>query len=103
MWKPHFIAGHSDVGNMLPMHLWFHLIKQSQIKLNLLRYSISEPKLSAEMALEGNYDFIKPPPAPEVTKVIIHEKLGQQKSWYSYGVEVWYLIPDMQHYRFHTV
>ena len=55
------------------------------------------------MALEGNFDFINTPLAPPGTKVIIHEKPGQQKYWEPHGLEGWYLGPDMEHYRCHTL
>ena len=55
------------------------------------------------MALEGNFDFINTPLAPPGTKVIIHEKPGQQKYWEPHGLEGWYLGPSMEHYRCHTL
>ena len=80
MWKNHFIEGLYVVGKMSPMHLWCHLLKQAQITLNLFRTARSYPKKSAQVALEGNFDFNKTPLVPPVTKVVMHKKSGQQKS-----------------------
>ena len=55
------------------------------------------------MALEENFDFNKTTLAPPFTKVVMYEKTGQQKSWDSHGVKIWYLVPDTEHYIFYTV
>ena len=68
-----------------------------------MRIEISNPKLSAEEALEGDFYFNNTPLAPPGTKVVINEKLGQHKSWDSYGVEGWYLGPAMKYYRYYKL
>ena len=50
-WNNHFIAGLCGVVISPPMHLSFCLLKQAQITLNLLKTAISNPKLSAQVAL----------------------------------------------------
>ena len=41
--------------------------------------------------------------APPGTKVIIHEKPLQRRSWDPRGVEGWYLGPAIGHYRCYSV
>jgi hypothetical protein len=53
--------------------------------------------------LEGNFDFNKTPMAPPGTKVILHEKPQQRKSWDPHGAEGWYLGPALEHYRCYRV
>jgi hypothetical protein len=43
------------------------------------------------------------PLAPPGTKVVIHEKPQQRKTWDPHGAEGWYLGPAMEHYRCHRV
>ena len=85
------------------MHLWCRLLKQAQITLNLLRTEISNPKISAQVALEGGFGFNETPLVPPGTKVVIHKKLWQRKSWDPRGVEGWHLRPAMEHYRCYTL
>ena len=37
--------------------------------------------------------------APPGTKVLIHEKPTQRKSWAPHGIFAWYIGPAMDHYR----
>jgi hypothetical protein len=53
--------------------------------------------------LEGTFDYNKTPLAPPGTKVIIHEKPQQRKTWDPHGTEGWYLGPAMEHCRCHRV
>ena len=55
------------------------------------------------MAFEGGFDFNKTSLAPPGTNVIIHEKPGQLNSWDPHGLEGWYLVPSIEHYRLNTV
>ena len=52
------------------------------------------------MPLYGNFDFNATPLAPPGTKLVIHEKPQQQKSWSPHGVDAWYIGPAIEHYRF---
>jgi hypothetical protein len=102
-WKNHFVAGLCSTDTRFPMHLWDRLLEQASITLNLLRPSRRNPKISAYNMLEGTFDYNKTPLAPPGTKVIIHEKPQQPKTWDPHGTEGWYLGPAMEHYRCHRV
>jgi hypothetical protein len=91
--KYHFIAGLASVDSNFPLHLWWRLIPQVTMTLNLLRQSRINPKLSAYAQLEGNFDYNKTPLAPLGIKVVIHEKCGARRTWAPHGVDGWYLGP----------
>jgi hypothetical protein len=53
--------------------------------------------------LEGTFDYNKTPLASPDTKVIIHKKPQQHKTWDPHGTKGWYLGPAMEHYPCHRV
>jgi hypothetical protein len=69
--KNHFITGLSSADDQFP----------TKITLNLLRQSRVNPKISAQEAINGKFDFNATPLAPPGSKVVIHEKPGQRNSW----------------------
>ena len=97
--KKHFIAGLLGVDNNFPMHLWDLLLPQCDITLNMLRASRVHPKISANDALNGTFNFNATPLAPLGCKVVVHEKPGKRKTWDPAGTNGFYLGPAMQHYR----
>ena len=102
-WKNHFLAGLCSTDDKFPIHLWDRLLVQATLTLNLLRPSRRNPRVSAYQMLEGVFDFNKTPLAPPGTKVILHEKPQQRKSWDPHGTEGWYLGPALDHYRCYRV
>ena len=56
-------------------------------------------KLSSWESLNGVHDFNKYPLAPPGTKVIIHKKPSDRKSWQFHGEEGFYVAPALNHYR----
>jgi hypothetical protein len=101
--KDHFIAALSTTDSKFPLHLWCRLLDQATTTLNLLRASRINPKLSAEAQLNSAFDYNATPLAPPGTKVLIHEKPAQRRSWAPHGVEGWYLGPATDHYRCYRV
>jgi hypothetical protein len=86
-----------------PIHLWDRLIPQAVIRLNLLRQSRLNPKLSAHAQLNGPFHYNATPISPPGTRVIIHEKTDHRGSWSPRGLNAWYVGPEMEHYRAHRV
>ena len=82
-----------------PLREWDRLLQQAELTLNLLRNSRINPALSAWAYLFGNFDFNKSPLIPPGTKVILHSKPAQRKSWAFHGEQGWYIGPALQHYR----
>ena len=71
--KDHFIAGLSSTDPSFPMHLWCRRLPLATTTLNLLRPSRLHPKISAEAALNGAFDYNKTPIAPPGTKVVAYK------------------------------
>eukprot|EP00957_Ditylum_brightwellii_P034326 2603521-Ditylum_brightwellii.AAC.1 len=82
-----------------PLYKWGQLHDQGIIRLNPLRTSRVSPNVSVYACIFGAYNFNKSPLAPPCTKLNLHCKLRQQKSWGYHGYNVWYIRPIMQHYR----
>ena len=57
------------------------------------------PKLSAWAYLFEQHDFNRVPFVPPGTKVVIHTKPENRKSWEYHGKEGWYIEPVFHHYR----
>ena len=51
--------------------------------------------------LNGAFDYIKTPPAPPGTKILVHETPSQRQTWEAHGVEVWYLGAALENYQLH--
>ena len=99
MYKNHLITGIYTCDPKLPSREWGQLLPQCNITINLLRSSRRNPSLSAYAALQGNFDFNATPMALPGTKVVVHEKYGNRKSWAGHDTEAWYIEPSLEHYR----
>ena len=101
--KNHFIAGLASTDPNFPLSNWCRLLPQAELTLNLLRPSQLNPKLSAYAQLEGAFDFNRTPLAPPGTRVIVHEKPTQRRTWAPHGVDGWYIGPALDHYQCYHV
>jgi hypothetical protein len=72
--KEHFVAGLSSVDPTFPLHLWYRLLPQAEITLNILQTSRLHPQLSAAAHFHGLVDYNKTYFAPPGCKIIAHEK-----------------------------
>ena len=71
-WNNNCVLGISRADNLFTIHLWYRLLDQVHITLNMLRNSKHDPKISAHVIMEGNFDFNKNPLVPPGTKVIVN-------------------------------
>lgn len=94
-----FIAGLSTCDEIFPLILWSKLIQQCQGSLNLLRTSRYNPKLSAQMILEGVHDFNRVPCVPPGTRATIFNPPEVRGSFGPRAFDAWYLAPAWNHYR----
>ena len=101
--KNHFIAGLASTDPNFPLSNWCRLLPQAELTLNLLRPSRLNPKLSAYAQLEGTFDFNRTPLAPPDTRVIVHEKPTQWRTWAPHGIDGWYIGPALDHYQCYRV
>jgi hypothetical protein len=96
--KEHFVSGLSSVHPTFPLQLWYRLLPQAEIKLNLLRTSRLHPQLSAAAHFHGLVDYNKTAFAPPGCKIIAHEKPGKRRTWAPHGQHEYSLGPAMHHY-----
>jgi hypothetical protein len=96
--KEHFKSGLATVDPDFPIHLWYRLLPQAEITLNLLRASRLHTQLSAAIHYHCLIDYNKTAFGPPVCKIIAHEKPQQRRTWTAHGQPGWSLGPDMQHY-----
>ena len=97
--KNYFIAGMCTAHQNFLLNKWDSLLPQAVIKLNLLRTSRLNPKLSAHALLNRLYDFnatLMPPPG---SMILVHEKSALHGTWAAHDVNAWYLGPALHHYR----
>jgi hypothetical protein len=92
------VAGLSSVDPSFPMHLWYILLPQAELTLNLLRTSRLHPQLSAAAHYHGLVDYNKIDFAPPGCKIIAHEKPGKRRAWAPHGQHGYSLGPTMHHY-----
>ena len=78
-----------------------YLTHQSHTQLT--PYSCMNPKLSGNSQLHWLFNCNTMPLALHGTQSIINEKTTVRGTWSSHGVKEWYLIPSMNHYRFHRL
>jgi hypothetical protein len=97
--KNHFIAALCSTDKEFPLHLWDQLLPQALIRLNLLRGSRINPKLSAWAQVNGQFDYNRTPLAPPGTRVLVHEKSSARDSWFPHGIDGWYIGPALESYR----
>jgi hypothetical protein len=53
--------------------------------------------------LDGTFDYNRTPLAPPGTKIVIHEKPNQRRTWDPHGIDGWYLGPATDHYQCYRV
>ena len=63
--------------------------------------SLIKSRVSAEVMLNGIFDYNKTPLAPPGARVIVHEASCVRKTWDARGVDVWYIDGALEYYRCH--
>jgi hypothetical protein len=98
-WKNHFTVGIAGILSSFPIANWCRLTPQSNMTLNMMRPCHLNPLLSAHKAMEGLFLFNATPLAPLGTKVLVHLKPTQCKSWGYHATKAWYLSHAANHYQ----
>ena len=83
------------------MKLWYRLLKQAKVSLNIVRKARTLPHLSAYIHIFGEYDFNRTPFDPPGTGVVIHNRPEHRTSWAPHGEYGWYIELVMEHYISH--
>jgi len=98
--KAHFIAILAGVNDKFPLSLWCHLLKPTELTLNLLRQSKVAPKISAFAHVHGHHDYIKKPFAPLGCAIKAHVKPDDRCStWDTRSDAGFSLGTSMEHHR----
>ena len=101
--KDHFIEGLRSTHQDFPLHLWFRLLPQAIVTLNLLLPSNTHPQLSFHCHLFGPFNYRYTPLAPPGLPVLAHVKPNQWQTWDLHSLDGWYLGHAPNHYRCHRV
>ena len=97
--KNHFLAGLATCNPQFPIQEWDRLLPQAEMTSNIIRCSRHNPQLSVYAYLFGTYDYNAHPMVPPGTKVMVHSKPSNRKSWEYHGKLGWYVGPSLDHYR----
>ena len=82
-----------------PTYIWCQFVPQSVITLNMLRQSRINSKLSAHDQVFGAFNYQRTPLAPLGTKVIIHKRPDQRKTWDKHGLPGFIVNREKYHFR----
>ena len=99
MFNNHFVAGLLSVHPKFPMYLWYELLPQAFITLNLLQTSRTCLKISVYAHLHGIYNFYTTPLSPPDVRALIYNDTNQRVSYGVHGDEAYHLGPALEHYR----
>jgi hypothetical protein len=97
--KNHFTVGIASISSLFPNANWCQISPQSNMTLNIMRPCRLNPLLSAHEAMEGSFLFDAMPLTLLGTKVLVHLKPTQRKSWGYHAAKAWYLSHAANHYR----
>jgi hypothetical protein len=79
--KAHFISILAGVNNKFPLSLWCHLLKPTELTLNLLCQLKVAAKISAYAQAHGPHDYMKKPFAPLGCAIQAHVKPKDCRTW----------------------
>ena len=77
--KAHFISVLAGVDPTFPKFMWYNLLVQTELTINLLRQSTLNPSMSAWEYFNGAFDFTSTPLGPIGCKLIIHTTKNKLK------------------------
>jgi len=103
IFKNHFVSILCGVHQKFPLYLWYKLLEQVKMTMNMVRPCRTNPKLSAYESLEGVFSYNHTPLAPLGAQVIVHDGPTTRSSWAPHGHHAWLIGPAKDHYRCFTV
>ena len=98
-WKAHFISGLSGTHRAFPQHLWYRLIEQANITLNLLRSLNINMTHLAYSQLFGKLDFNATPISLPGYKCLFFEPPSSRSPWCEHAQHAFYIGPALTHFR----
>ena len=85
--KAHCIAIMAGIATDYPRNVWDLLLPQTEMTLNLLRQSHTNPDISAWETFNGVFSYNHTPLGPLGYRVLIRKKTGNRNSWDYRGKE----------------
>ena len=70
-----------------PKYMWYNLLVQTELTINLLRQATLNPRMSAWEYYNGAFDYTATPLGPIGCKITIHTTSNKRKSWNQRGRE----------------
>jgi len=98
--KEQIILALATVDKDCPLQLWVDFLPQVKLTLNLLRFSRRDPTKSANVEVNGKFDYNKTPLATLGTKGLVYEDPANRASWALHGTDVYYVGLASKHYRY---
>ena len=99
IFKAHFIAILAGADNKFPLSLCCHLLKPTELTLNLLHQSKVVPKISSFMHVHGHHDYMKKPFAPLGCAIEAHVKPDDRRTWDTRSDAGFSLGTSMEHHQ----
>ena len=97
--KVHCLSFLAGVDPTLPKFMWYNLLVQTELTINLLRQAILKPSMLAWEYFNGAFDYTATPLGPIGCKIIIHTTSNKRRSWYQRGREGFSVGPALHHCR----
>jgi hypothetical protein len=97
--KAHFISILASVDDKLPLSLWCHLLKPTELTLNLLCQSRVAPKILAFVHIHGTHNYMQKPFAQIGCAVQTHVKPDNRLSWDTRSESGFNLGTSMEHHQ----
>ena len=96
--KAHFLSVLASVNPYFLKYMWYQLLVQTELTLNLLRKSTLNPYISVWEDFNGTFDFTGTLLVPLGIKVVIHDTAITRNSWDQQGRDGFYIGPSFVHY-----
>ena len=103
MFKNHFVAILLGVNTKFPIKLWYKLLPQAILTLNLVRQANIAPKVSAYAYIHREFNYNEMPLVPLGCTVQLYESPHQKRTWAEHSVDDYYMGTSDEHYRSHKI
>ena len=96
----HFLITLARTCAQFPICLWYQILEQAELTLNIMREATYDPRESAWEYLHGrSFNYDTTPLGPQWIPVIMHNKPSRQKSWDYRGCNGFSTDVVLKHYR----
>ena len=99
--KARFLSVLAGKAEGLPSSLWYRLLPQAEVTVNILLKSNAAPNVSAYTHISSPFDYNKMPMSPMGCEVQVHDNTDKRSTCSYHSVDGWYLATLPEHYRTH--